>query len=110
MYPCVDGSHDLEVSDCIIEYTGSCGSSYGIYLEDYGTVADAISISATVEDTIITGWNYGVYWVENYDSPCGTINVDANCEGISGNTSGNVVELHCSSGTGTCDDIEQCRP
>lgn len=78
--------------------------STGVFLETCTATPEMHLITCVIEDCSITGWDIGVEWT-SWDN-CGPISVTADCDYITDNDSGNVLESDCS--TGACDDVERC--
>jgi hypothetical protein len=81
------GSHSLKVYNSILSNITQTFDA--IYLSTSGSVGQS-SITADIEGTTVSGWDWGVEW-EN-DPDYGPINVTVDCSGFYGNKEYNAVE------------------
>lgn len=82
------GAHSLKIYNSIFRNTTQTFD--GIYLSTSGSVGQS-SITADIEDTTVSGWEWGLEWANN-DPDYGPINVTVDCSGFYGNKEYNAVE------------------
>jgi hypothetical protein len=96
-------SFNMYESSMIHPPGGTRGS--GVFLQTCSS-PDAVNLSATIKESQFSGWYLAVEYYTGYSS-CGSISVDTDCLGFSGNTS-NVLESYCPSEGAQCQAIEHC--
>jgi hypothetical protein len=77
----------------------------GLFLQTCSS-PDTVNLSATIQDSQVSGWYEGVLYYTGYGS-CGSVSLNTDCEGFS-NDEWNVNETNCPAEGQSCVDIEKC--
>ena len=96
-------SFNMYESSLIHPPGGTRGS--GVFLQTCSS-PDAVNLSATIKESLLSGWYVAVEYYTGYGS-CGSISVDTDCSGFSGNT-WNVLESYCPAEGEPCEGIDHC--
>jgi len=96
-------SFNMYESSMIHPPGGTRGS--GVFLQTCSS-PDAVNLSATIKESEFSGWYVAVEYYTGYGS-CGSISVDTDCLGFSGNT-WNVLESYCPAEGEPCQGIDHC--
>jgi hypothetical protein len=77
----------------------------GLFLQTCSS-PDTVNLSATIQDSQISGWYIGVLY-DNGSGSCGNVSLNTDCEGFS-NNEWNVMDENCPGEGEPCTANEQC--
>jgi len=99
------GSTSVGLYNTVLSHPFGGTRGTGLFLQTCSS-PDTVNLSATIQDSHISGWYEGVLYYTGYGS-CGSVSVNTDCEGFS-NTEWNVNETNCPAEGVPCTANEQC--
>jgi len=99
------GSTSVGLYNTVLSHPVGGTRGTGLFLQTCSS-PDTVNLSATIQDSQISGWYEGVLYNTGYGS-CGSVSLNTDCEGFS-NNEWNVNEANCPAEGVPCTANEQC--